>query len=341
MPILLDKDDPVAAAGEQGRDRGTRRPAADDQDVAAIDWGKASCVRHGATLEKKPEFPSAMRMIGHYQRNEAKSTCRAPGGELKRGARTLRKPVERAGQAEAESGRGEGIPVHAARQRFTRELFNETAPVYDRVNRLFSLGSGAWYRRRCLRRAGLRPGMRVLDVAVGTGLVAREAVMLMRSSSEIIGIDVSEAMLAEARGKLGILLIQGAAEELPVADASIDFLTLGYALRHIPDLTRALREFRRVLRPGGILLILELRRPRYAVTRSVVARHFSKFVPLFCRSVTGASETRRLMAYHWETIEQSLPPATVTESLARGGFVFVRSESYFDLFCSYSARNPG
>jgi demethylmenaquinone methyltransferase / 2-methoxy-6-polyprenyl-1,4-benzoquinol methylase len=117
-------------------------------------------------------------------------------------------------------------------------------------------------------------------------------------------------MLAEARRKLGILLIQGAAEALPVADASIDFLTLGYALRHIPDLTRALREFRRVLRPGGTLLILELRRPRYAVTRSVVAQHFSKLVPLFCRWVTGASETRRLMEYHWETIEQSLPVTT-------------------------------
>jgi len=254
--------------------------------------------------------------------------------------------VERAGQAEDESGRllsagrSETIPPHAEWQRFTRELFNETAPVYDRVNQFFSFGSGAWYRRRCLRRAGLRPGMRVLDVAVGTGLVAREAVTLMRSSSEIIGVDVSEAMLAEARRKLGILLIQGAAEALPVADASIDFLTLGYALRHIPDLTRALREFWRVLRPGGTLLILELRRPRYAVTRSVVAQHFSKLVPLFCRWVTGASETRRLMEYHWETIEQSLPPETVMERLERGGFMTPRRESYFDLFCSYSARKP-
>lgn len=255
--------------------------------------------------------------------------------------------MERARQAEDESGSllpagpGESISARAKRQRFTRGLFNETAPVYDRVNQLFSLGSGAWYRRRCLRRAGLRPGMRVLDVAVGTGLLAREAVALTRSRTEIIGIDVSEAMLAEARRKLAIPLIQGAAEELPVADASIDFLTLGYALRHIPDLALVLREFRRVLRPGGILLILELRRPRYAVTRSIVAQHFSQIVPLLCRWATAASETRRLMEYHWETIEQSLLPATVIERLERGGFAGIRRESYFDLFCSYSARKPG
>lgn len=251
--------------------------------------------------------------------------------------------MEQAGQTGAErgglpAGRSAGVPPPAERQRFTRELFNETAPVYDRVNQFFSLGSGAWYRRFCLRRAGLRPGMRVLDVAIGTGLVAREAMKLMRKSGDIIGVDVSEAMLAEARRKLGILLVQGAAEQLPVADASIDFLTLGYALRHIPDLPRALREFRRVLRPGGTLLILELRRPRYTLTRRVVAQHFNKLVPLFCRGTTSAAETRRLMEYHWETIEQSLPPATVLASLAQGGFTTIRRESYFDLFCSYAAR---
>jgi demethylmenaquinone methyltransferase/2-methoxy-6-polyprenyl-1,4-benzoquinol methylase len=258
----------------------------------------------------------------------------------------LEKPVERKRRVEDESGslltagRSETVRPRLERQRFTRELFNETAPIYDRVNQLFSLGSGSWYRRRCLRRAGLRPGMRVLDVAVGTGLIAREAVTLMRCSAEIIGVDVSEAMLAQARRKLAILLIQGAAEELPVADASIDFLTLGYALRNIPDLMLVLREFRRVLRPGGILLVLELHRPRYSVTRSLVALHFSKLVPLVCRWVTGASETRRLMEYHLETIEQNLPPAAVMERLERGGFTALRCESYFDFLCSYSARKP-
>jgi demethylmenaquinone methyltransferase/2-methoxy-6-polyprenyl-1,4-benzoquinol methylase len=183
--------------------------------------------------------------------------------------------------------------------------------------------------------------MRVLDVAVGTGLLAREAAALTRSRTDVIGVDVSEAMLAEARRKLVIPLIQGRAEALPVADASMDFLTLGYALRHIPDLELVLREFHRVIRPGGILLILELSRPRYAAMRTIVAQHFSQVVPLLCRWTTGDSRTRQLMEHHWETIEQSLPPATVIDCLERGGFTAIRRESYLDVFCSYSARKPG
>jgi demethylmenaquinone methyltransferase/2-methoxy-6-polyprenyl-1,4-benzoquinol methylase len=183
--------------------------------------------------------------------------------------------------------------------------------------------------------------MRVLDVAVGTGLLAREAAALTRSPTDVIGIDLSEAMLAETRRKLVIPLIQGIAEALPVADVTIDFLTLGYALRHILDLEPVLREFHRVLRPGGILVILEFSRPRNGVMRGIVAQHFSQVVPLLCRGTTGASKTRQLMEIHWETIEQSLPPTTVIHCLERGGFTAIRRESYFDLFCSYSARTPG
>jgi demethylmenaquinone methyltransferase/2-methoxy-6-polyprenyl-1,4-benzoquinol methylase len=222
----------------------------------------------------------------------------------------------------------------------TRRLFNETASAYDRFNRIFSFGSGAWYRRRCLRRAGLRPGMRVLDVAIGTGLVAREAARLAGSQGRIIGIDLSEAMLEEAR-PLGIPLIQGAAEALPFADSSIDFLTVGYALRHIPDLPRMLDEFRRVLRPDGTLLILELRRPRYGLTRRIVAQHFRRLVPLLCANATDSDRLRRLMDYHWQTVEENMSPDEVVDTLRDAGFTGIRREIYFDLFCSYAAQSGG
>jgi SAM-dependent methyltransferase len=126
---------------------------------------------------------------------------------------------------------------------FVRNLFNETAHHYDRINRLFSMGSGAWYRRHCLRRAGLQPGMRLLDVAIGTGLVARQAVALCGTGADVIGLDLSESMLAEARRTLDIPLVQGMAEDLPLADASVDFITMGYALRHVADLTATFREW--------------------------------------------------------------------------------------------------
>ncbi|HVA35309.1 MAG TPA: class I SAM-dependent methyltransferase, partial [Stellaceae bacterium] len=152
-----------------------------------------------------------------------------------------------------------------------RDLFNRTAQQYDPVNRLFSLGSGAWYRRRCLRRAGLRPGQQVVDVAVGTGLLAREALTVTGDRSAVLGVDVSEAMLAIARRNLGIALVQGAAEALPLADDVADFVTMGYALRHVADLVATFREALRVLRPGGTLLLLEISTPRRRLSRALAS----------------------------------------------------------------------
>src|SRR5579859_4191558 len=119
---------------------------------------------------------------------------------------------------------------------FVRRLFNDTAPYYDTVNRIFSLGSGGWYRCRCLRRAGLKPGQTVLDVAIGTGLIAQSALEIVGATGRVIGLDLSEAMLAEARRKLDIPLIQGMAEALPLAAESVDFVVMGYAIRHITDM---------------------------------------------------------------------------------------------------------
>src|ERR1700743_3868475 len=93
-------------------------------------------------------------------------------------------------------------PAGGTAPHFVRELFNDTAPHYDTVNRIFSLGSGAWYRRRCLLRAGVKPGQRLLDVAIGTGLIAEAAQRIVGPAGAVIGLDLSEAMLAEARRKL-------------------------------------------------------------------------------------------------------------------------------------------
>ncbi len=101
------------------------------------------------------------------------------------------------------------------RTTFVRRLFNETAPHYDGVNRLFSLAPAPGIGGAHCSRAGLRPGCEVLDVAVGTGLLAQEVVAITGRGRDVIGIDVSEGMLAAARRKLDIRLIQGMAEQRP------------------------------------------------------------------------------------------------------------------------------
>lgn len=223
---------------------------------------------------------------------------------------------------------------------FVRSLFNRTAPYYDAANQLFSLGSGPWHRRRCLLRAGLRPGVRVIDVATGTGLVAQEAVRISGDPCNVIGVDLSEAMLAAARKKLAIPLIQGSADCLPIANETADFVTMGFALRHIADIGGVFREFRRVLRNGGTLLMLEVSRPRRFLNRTVAAAYLGRLVPLLSRWMTGRSEAQELMRYHWHMIDQSLPPERILAAMAESGFRDVRRITDLDLFHSYIGRKP-
>jgi demethylmenaquinone methyltransferase / 2-methoxy-6-polyprenyl-1,4-benzoquinol methylase len=223
---------------------------------------------------------------------------------------------------------------------FVRALFNDTAPHYDTVNKIFSLGSGSWYRRRCLRRAGLKPGHKMLDIAIGTGLIAASARSILGGNGAVIGLDLSEAMLAQARRKLDIPLIQGNADTLPIGDASLDFLVMGYAIRHIADLGACFREFRRVLKPGGIVLLLEVSSPTNAIYRSTLARYLGRAVPLLSRWATRQPKVRALMDYHWETMENCVSPAVILQSLTEAGFSDLVCETWFDLFRSYAGRKP-
>src|SRR5262249_28682073 len=173
----------------------------------------------------------------------------------------------------AEGAQQAGLPPHAPlpqyysnedeHVRFVRGMFDATAPDYERVERLLAWGTGSWYRRQALRRAGLSSGMQVLDVGTGTGLLAREALALCGATGTVVGVDPSPGMMAQAHLPR-VSLLQGRAEALPCGAATQDFVCMGYALRHLSDLDQALAEFQRVLRPGGRMLMLEITRPRGA-----------------------------------------------------------------------------
>ena len=145
----------------------------------------------------------------------------------------------------------------ADRRSFVRALFDATAEDYDFVCQVMSLGSGQFYRRWALTRTGLRPGAKLLDVATGTGLVARSAIDVLREPPAVVGLDSSGGMLRKARRTLTSPLVQGRAEALPFRSDRFDLLSMGYALRHVAELEVTFREFLRVLKPGGRLLIVE------------------------------------------------------------------------------------
>ena len=228
----------------------------------------------------------------------------------------------------------------ARRLTFMRDLFNRSAQHYDQVNRLFSLGSGGWYRRRCLRRAGVHPGVTIVDVAAGTGLLAREAVRLTGDRGAVIGVDVSEAMLAIAQRNLGIPLIQAAAEALPLAPGVADFVTMGYALRHLADLEAAFTEAIRILRPGGTIVLLEISAPGNRLYRALAAIFIGFTLPLLSLLMTRDGRARTLMQYHWQTISSYMRPDVVMREMSRIGFEGVTCSSHFDFFHCYSGQKP-
>ena len=207
----------------------------------------------------------------------------------------------------------------ADRQQYVDALFDSAAPHYDWICRVMSLGSVAPYRRQTLQRLGLRPGMSVLDVATGTGLMARAAVDLLGGSG-VVGLDPSRGMLEQARRTVPMPLVQARGEALPFSDARFDALSVGYALRHVSDLLAAFREYHRVLRPGGRVLILEISRPASRTALWLARLYLKHVVPFVTRLGTGSASAQRLMDYHWDTIETCVPPAAILDALRRSGF---------------------
>ena len=223
---------------------------------------------------------------------------------------------------------------------FLREMFDTTAPDYDYVERLLSFGTGRWYRRQALRRAGLSTGMKVLDVAVGTGLVAREEIALTGEPGLVIGLDPSIGMMRRAVDALGIAAVLGVGEQLPLIGGQFDFLSMGYALRHLSDLNRAFSEFYRVLKPGGKLCVLEITAPRGWLGRAVLRGYMRNLVPLLTRITTGRADSQLLWRYYWDTIEACLRPEKVMDAIRDAGFIAVNHFAELGLFSEYTATKP-
>jgi demethylmenaquinone methyltransferase/2-methoxy-6-polyprenyl-1,4-benzoquinol methylase len=228
----------------------------------------------------------------------------------------------------------------AERGHFVAGLFDRSAGYYDQVCQLLSLGSGQWYRRWALGRAGLRPGMRFLDVATGTGLVARAAARILGGPGAVVGVDPSAGMLGQARRRLAAAFAQGRVEALPFAEGRFDFVCIGYALRHAADLEVACRECHRVLTPGGRLLILEISRARWRPIRWLLRGYFTRVLPLAVTGPGRGAGARLLMRYYWDTIEACVPPETILAVLARSGFAGVERRVLGGCLSEYVAVKP-
>ncbi len=191
-------------------------------------------------------------------------------------------------------------------------MFDRIAERYDLLNRVLSFGADVSWRRRAAALARLGPGERAVDVGTGTGDLARGLLRASDPSSDVIGVDLSPKMLALsvrrlARTRYRALIAN--AEALPFADASVDRVISGFALRNIGDLSRALREMRRVLRPGGRAVLLELSHPPHPLFARVYRWYFEGLAPRLAAALGGD-----VAAYRY--LPRSLRPFPTAEGLA-------------------------
>ena len=181
------------------------------------------------------------------------------------------------------------LPQGDAKVRAVRAMFDTIAPRYDVVNRIMTFGLDRGWRRATVTALGLARASNIVDVACGTGDLCRE---LAKAAHRPIGIDLSFGMLAYARATFA--MAQGDALELPIATASLDGATCGFALRNVVDLDAAFRELARVVRPGGRIALLEVAIPANRLLRAGHSVYFGRVVPLIGGLLSDAAAYRYL-----------------------------------------------
>jgi demethylmenaquinone methyltransferase/2-methoxy-6-polyprenyl-1,4-benzoquinol methylase len=227
--------------------------------------------------------------------------------------------------------------TEAQKPDFVNQLFDRGAQYYDGIASWGFFGTGSQYRRDALSRHGLRPGKRLLDVGCGTGAVALEAARILGTAENITCLDPSAGMLSVAKRKLNARFLQGRAEEIPLPDGSFDFLTMGYALRHVTSLEQAFHEYRRVLARGGKVLLLEITKPSNRAGATALKVYFNGVYPWLARIFTGSEAARDLMKYYWETIDACIRPELILEALSKAGFSQVKRDTRFGVLSEYTA----
>ena len=147
-------------------------------------------------------------------------------------------------------------------------------------------------------------------------------------------------MIERAKVPSGVNLVIGTAEAIPAAAETADFLCMGYALRHIADMSAALREFMRVLKPGGRICLLEITRPEGSVPRAVLKTYMRGVVPFLAAILGENADSPKLMRYYWDTIDACVAPGDILEAIRDAGFVGDYRHVEMGIFSEYCARKP-
>ena len=228
------------------------------------------------------------------------------------------------------------VPVQEKQARVA-EVFRSVADRYDIMNDLMSLGSHRLIKRFTIEMCALRPGHTVLDLAGGTGDLTTKISPLVGAEGKVVLADINEAMLQVGRDRLidkgltdNVEFAQVNAEDLPFADNTFDCVCIAYGLRNVTNKDRALASMRRVLKPGGRVLVLEFSTPRSPVVGKAYDL-FSSLWPAAGRLVTGDSESYQYLV---ESIRMHPDQETLRSMMEAAGLVDCRFHDVMNGICA-------
>jgi demethylmenaquinone methyltransferase/2-methoxy-6-polyprenyl-1,4-benzoquinol methylase len=183
---------------------------------------------------------------------------------------------------------------HREKEKYVHEVFSSIAHRYDLLNTALSFNRDKYWRKFTISHSGLQPGNIGLDVCCGTGMLTLEQARVVGLKGRVVGLDFCENMLQKAVDNIrrspyqGVIeLVKGNAMQLPFEDNTFDCATIGFALRNVPDILKTIQEMRRVVKPGGKVLSLELAKPGMPVFKQLYYLYFNHLVPLLGRMGVG------------------------------------------------------
>lgn len=204
------------------------------------------------------------------------------------------------------------------------EVFHSVAAKYDLMNDLMSGGVHRLWKRFTIELSGARVGNRILDIAGGTGDLARQFSRIVGPTGEVVLADINASMLKVGRDKLldkgvssNVRFVQADAEKLPFPDNHFDVVTIAFGLRNVTHKEEALRSMLRVLKPGGRLLVLEFSKPTSALLSKAYDAYSFNLLPLMGKLITQDAESYRYLA---ESIRMHPDQDTLKAMMADAGF---------------------
>ena len=221
-------------------------------------------------------------------------------------------------------------------------VFHSVAKRYDVMNDLMSMGIHRLWKRFTIEHSGVRPGHSVLDVAAGTGDLARQFARIVGENGSVILTDINDSMLRVGRDRLtdqgvvgNVFFVQGNAERLPFPNDTFDCITIAFGLRNVTDKDEALRSMCQVLKPGGRLLILEFSKTSNPILTKLYDAYSFSLLPIMGKLVSGDSESYRYLA---ESIRMHPDQETLDAMMQDAGFV---NTSYHNMTGGIVALHKG